>query len=155
MTSFIIRQPKWIRNYSVAVTTASLIFIVVFSVLFSSEILKINVYLTLTVLCALFLTTGVFGIVYYASDKFYFKDGVYCSKKIFKKTQRADVSDIAVVNVKPCDKKMSTASIEFIGKNGETLLSFSADGWIFKNNIFFASLKQNRIRLDNALVKPR
>lgn len=153
MKSFIIRQPKWIRNYYLLIFCAAIIFVGVFTTLRLNDVLKTNVYLTLTVLSSVFAIFGFFGICFYFYEKFYYKDGVYCCVRPFRKAQKAKLSDISYVNVKTSKKRFCDVEIEFVGKSGENLIVFTADGWIFKNNILITNLKQNRIKINNYVAE--
>lgn len=147
--SFIIRPPKWIKNYYTAIFCVSAVGIIVFAILFANKIFSLPVFITLTAVFGVLLFIGVFGTVAYYGEKFYFKDGVYFSQKPFKKAQKAFIKDIALVEIKPCDKPFSTVEILFKSQSGEALIELYTDGWIFRKNIFLMSLQQNRIRTEN------
>ncbi len=148
--SFIIRPPKWIRNYYTAIYCVSFVGILVFTILFINKLLSLPAFITLTAVFGVLLIAGVIGTFAYFGEKFYFKDGVYVSKKPFKKAEKAVLRDIAVVEIKPCEKAFSTVEILFKSQSGDLLIDMYTDGWIFRKNIFLMSLQQNRIRTENS-----
>lgn len=150
--SFIIRPPKWIRNYYTAIFCFSAVGIIAFIILYSKELLHTAAFTSLTAVFGLLFLAGVIGTILYYGEKFYFKDGVYCSKKPFKKMQYAALRDIAVVEIKSCKKRLSPVEIIFKSSSNEVLIDLYTDGWIFRKNIFTYSLKQNRIHTVNAIA---
>lgn len=147
--SFIIRPPKWMRNYYTVITIASSILTVVFLTLFLTETLNARIALTLGGVCVIFLVFGILGLSCYFGEKFYFKNGVYHCKKAFKKAFTAGLREISKVDIVEKRKAFSTAEVIFYAKDGTVLFEFSADGWLFKKNIFVSSLSENGIKVNN------
>lgn len=144
--SFIIRQPKWMKNYYTAILCVSGVGILILLLLYLNKLLNLTAFITLGSICLVFFVFGILGIKVYLTEKFYFKNGEYTSEKTFKKTEKARLSEIARVEIKDRKTAFSTVMITFFAKDGRELIKFSADGWIFKNNIFISSLNDNKIR---------
>lgn len=145
---FIIRPPKWIRNYSFWIMLFSVVGVIVFSVLHIKNVVAWNVSLTLGIICAVFFVAAIFGLILYGNDRFYFNGGTYYLKKPFKKLQAVYYGDVSHVDIKKKDKSFTTVEVTFVSKEDAVLLTFSADGWLFKRNVFLTSLWQNRIKVN-------
>lgn len=152
--SFIIRPPKWLKSYYLAITTVSVLGVIVFLILYFTKILSLAVSLTLGVICFLFIIAGIVALVAYSGEKLYFKDGIYYCKTAFKKAQTAELKEIAVVDIIERQRGFSIAEVTFYSKDKTPLIKFKADGWVFKKNIFLTSLEQNHIEV-NKQIKVR
>lgn len=146
--NFIIRPPKWIRNYSFWIMVFSALGVIVFSVLYFKKTVVLNVALTLGIVCTVFFVAAIFGMIIYNSDRFYFENGTYFLKKPFKKLKSVDCMLVSHVDIKQKDNAFSSVEVTFFDKNDCVLLTFLADGWIFKKNVFLTSLRQNRIKVN-------
>lgn len=122
--------------------------VIVFSVLYFKKTVAVNVSLTLGAVCVVFLAAAIFGMILYNSDRFYLENGIYFLKKPFKKLKSVDYTLVSHVDIKQKDKTFNTVLVTFFDKNDVALLSFSADGWLFKKNVFLSSLRQNRIKVN-------
>lgn len=135
------------KKYYTAILAVSLIGVIVFAILGAKSLLPVAVAVTLGAICLVFLLFGILGVIVYKTERFYFKNGEYYCKKAFKKPQTARLSEIFRVEIKGRKSAFSNVQITFFGKDGEKLIDFFADGWIFKNNIFMTSLSDNRIKV--------
>ncbi len=122
--------------------------VIVFFILFVNNTVAWNVSLTLGIVCTIFLVASIFGIVLYNNDRFYFQDGTYYLKKPFKKLQSVYYADVSHVDIKKKNKSFSSVEISFVSKDEQPMLTFFADGWIFKRNVFLTSLYHNRIKVN-------
>ncbi len=147
--SFIIRPPKWMRNYYTVITIASFTLSVIFLTLYLTKTLNVRIALTLGGVCVIFLVFGIIGLSYYFGEKFYFKNGVYYCKKAFKKAFSAELKEISKVDITEKRSAFSSAEVTFYAKDGTVLFNFSADGWLFKKNIFLGSLAENGIKVND------
>lgn len=150
--SFIIRPPKWMRNYYTVITVASSVLTVIFLTLYLTKTLNARIALTLGGVCVIFLAFGILGLSYYFGEKFYFKNGVYHCKKAFKKEFSAELRGISKVDIVEKRSAFSTAEVIFYAKDGTVLFKFSADGWLFKKNIFLGSLAENGIKVNDEVA---
>lgn len=135
------------KKYYTAILAVSVIGVFVFAVLGAKSLLPVAVAITLGAICLAFLVLGILGVIVYTTERFYFKNGEYYCKKAFKTPQTAKLSEIFRVEIKGRKSALSNVQITFYAKDGAKLIDFSADGWIFKNNIFMTSLSDNHIKV--------
>ena len=133
---FYTQNPKWQKIFFIVFLALSVAGIVTMTILMFTIKLDLQAFIALICIFAFFLLLSLLGVYVCIKEKFYFQNQTFTYVKPFKKSQSADVSQIARVEL----SFGSFIKVDFIGKNGEKLISFLDNGTSFKNKYFEKAL---------------
>lgn len=135
---FCTQNRKWQRNFFMVVLILGIVGIL--AMLIFWLIFKFEWGILVAVICILAFVCLIssLGLYVWYKEKFYFKNETFTYIKPFKKSQSAVVSQI--LRVETSLTARGFLRVDFIGKNGEKLLSFLDDGTAFRNNYFERAL---------------
>ena len=136
---FKIKSPRWTKILFLGFLVLCALFAVVITVLYFAGVFKDfwNEAAPFYLIAIFPLPLVGFGLYAYKKEEFSLKDGVFTYVKVFRKAQSARVEQIDYVKI----TRPGLIKVEFVGKDGKTLISFFDDGTSFgANNVFLNSL---------------
>ena len=142
---FLIKAPKWHRNFFIGFTILGGGGAIVVTILWLILQFDWGLLMGVLMICAFPLLLGPLGLYVWHKETFSFKNGTFTYIKPFSKSQSAALEEIRRVEL----HTNGFLRICFIGKNEETLISFLDDGTTLSKNYLFAALLHYNIPIVN------
>ena len=134
---FIIKNPKWTRNtFFVLIVLGTVALLAVF---ISWLIFRFDwgILIGVALICFIEYAISGFGLGVWHREEFRFENGEFIYTNLFRKKQKANIANVAKVKF---ERVGVLPRVTFIGKDGKTLIRFTLDGSVFKNNDFIGAL---------------
>lgn len=130
---FQIRSKRWQRYFMYLTLAVSSTLAVLVVLLCGLQILPENYWLILLLPGLLIVLSGL-GTYVALVERFTLKDGLFYYRKPFLKSQSAQVSDVAKVQL--IGGTFGIDTVEFLDAEGNVLISFLDDGTCIRNEAF-------------------
>lgn len=147
--TFIIRPPKWIRNYFIVIASVSLVGVICVLIVYLCGNMTLYASLSFGVILTLVAIASVIALIGYFGNSFYYRGGTYYRKKPFKKLMQANAKETKLVCIDETGGGFSGIKITFYAIDSRILMQFKDDDRILLRNIFTDSLKRNRIEIEH------